>query len=142
MTDETDGNVIDMKTRRPYWSVEKERKRANRSSKRRIKREQMEAREEHRDAMLSCLSGLTRLVQEDKLEGLLIIAREPTSKLFLTDVVMDDRIIPSNDLHAFIGCMETLKIELADAAAMAPALMLDGSVIDPEEHIAFEEDEY
>lgn len=132
--------VIDLKTRRPYWTVQREQKSAKRKARRLRKSEQDQARSEHQAAMLTCLTGLMRLAEEGKLEGLILLAREPKSKLFLTDIVLDERVIPPNDLHSFIGCMTTLQMELADAAAQsAPALLLDGSIVDPEQTEDFED---
>lgn len=125
-------DVIDIKTRRPWALARAEAQKARRKAKRQEKKEAKLGVEEHRAAMLEVLDGVRKLVEAGRLEGLLLIAREPTTKLFFTEIVLDDRIIPNNDLHSFVGCLETLKIELADGAAMAPALLLDGSTIDPE----------
>jgi hypothetical protein len=125
-------DVIDIKTRRPWALARAEAQKARRKAKRQEKKEAKEGIEEHKAAMLEVLDGVRKLVEAGRLEGLLLIAREPKTKHFFTEVVLDDRIITNNDLHSFVGCLETLKIELADGAAMAPALMLDGSTIDPE----------
>lgn len=138
----TEENVIDLKSRKPYQEVRRIDRKKRRQDKRRVKTEADAARQAHREAILSCLRQTTKLVEEGRLEGLIILSREPTTKLFLTDVVIDQRIIPANDLHSFVGCLETLKIELADAAAMAPALMLDGSTIDPAEQSEYIDDEW
>jgi hypothetical protein len=125
-------NVIDLKSRKPYRLVREEQIKARRKAKRQAKKELDEGRAEYREAILSSLRQITKLVEEGKLHGLILLAQEPKSKLFLTDVVLDERFVPAQDLFAFVGCLEALKLELSDASTMAPVLGLDGSVIDPE----------
>jgi len=127
----TETQVIDLKTRRPYAVAKAEEAKQRRAAKRQQKKLQADGRQEHRDAMLEILGAVTKLVEEGQLEGLVIVARNPATKYFFTDVCLDDRVIPMNDLHAYVGCLETLKIELADGAAMAPAILYTGETIDP-----------
>jgi hypothetical protein len=138
----SDEKVIDIKSRRPYAVAKAEEAKQRRAAKRQAKKQWSEVREEHKSVLLEVLDQVRARVADGKLEGLILLAREPTTKLFLTEVVLDDRLIPPNDLHSYVGCMETLKIELADGAAMAPALLNDGSVIDPSEQIDEEYDGY
>jgi hypothetical protein len=136
-------SVIDIKTRKPFAQARAEETKRKRAATRKAKKDVADAFMEHRDCLIESLEGVLKMVREGKLHGLIIIAREPNTKLFLTDVILDDRLIPANDLHAFVGVMETLKLELADsAAANAPALLIGGEVVDPTQIPEEEWDEY
>lgn len=132
--------VIDMKSRKPFAQARAEEKKRKRQASRKAKKKAADAVLEHRECLIECLEGVLKMVREGHLEGLILIARDTQHKIFLTDIVMDDRIIAPNDLHAFVGVMETLKLELADtAAATAPALLVGGGRIDPTQEPAEED---
>jgi hypothetical protein len=138
----SEDKVIDFKSRRPYAVARAEQAKQKRAAKRQQKKLQADGKQEHREAMLEVLRAVINLVEKGELEGLVMVARHPTTKLFFTDVCLDDRIIPTNDLHAYVGCLETLKIELAEGAAMAPAILFDGTTIDPMLEPVDDEEEY
>ncbi|WP_276122709.1 hypothetical protein [Pararhizobium qamdonense] len=138
----TDEKVVDFRTRRPYAIAKAEENKAKRKARSKVRKQESDNKAAHREALLEVLGSTIKLVEEGRLEGLVILSREVTTKLFYTDVVLDDRVIPLNDLHAFVGCLETLKIELADGAAMAPALLGDGSTIDPGQDAGGDWEEY
>ncbi|OCP21917.1 MULTISPECIES: hypothetical protein [unclassified Ensifer] len=141
MSDER--RVIDLKSRKPFAQARAEETKRRRAATRKAKKETADAIMEHREAVIETLEGMIKMVRAGELEGLVCVMRNPASKLFMTDVVMDDRIIPPNDLHAYVGVIETLKLELADsAAANAPALLIGGEVVDPTMQPADEEWEY
>jgi hypothetical protein len=124
--------VIDLKTRKPFALARSEERKQKRAATRKAKRQAADAVMEHRDAMIEILEGLLKMTREGHLEGLVLLSRDTKHKIFLTEILLDDRLIPPNDLHAFVGVMETLKLELADqAAATAPALMIGGERLDP-----------
>jgi hypothetical protein len=124
--------VIDLKTRKPFALARSEERKQKRAATRKAKRQAADAVMEHRDAMVEILEGLLKMTREGHLEGLVLLSRDTKHKIFLTEILLDDRLIPPNDLHAFVGVMETLKLELADqAAATAPALMIGGERLDP-----------
>jgi hypothetical protein len=124
--------VIDLKTRKPFALARSEERKQKRAATRKAKRQAADAVMEHRDAMIEILEGLLKMTREGHLEGLVLLSRDTQHKVFLTEILLDDRIIPPNDLHAFVGVMETLKLELADqAAATAPALLIGGERLDP-----------
>lgn len=131
MSDET---VIDLKTRKPWAQSRAEERKAKRRASRQAKKNVADAVMQHREDMLEVLEKLTRMVTEGRLEGLVIVSRETSTKLFLTELALDERIIAPNELHSLVGVMEALKLELADSAmACAPCLTLDGSVMDPQD---------
>lgn len=129
---EHEGNVIDLKSRKPFAQARAEEAKRKRQAARQRRKSENDAVMEHRECVIDALEGVLTMVRAGKLEGLILIAREPKSKLFLTELVLDERVVLPNDLHAFVGIMETLKLELADsAAATAPALLVGGQVLDP-----------
>ncbi|QIG75601.1 hypothetical protein EVC20_030 [Rhizobium phage RHph_Y2_17_1] len=124
--------VIDLKTRKPFALARSEERKQKRAASRKAKKQAADTVMEHRDAMIEILEGLLKMTREGHLEGLVLLSRDTKHKIFLTEILLDDRIIPPNDLHAFVGVMETLKLELADqAAATAPALLIGGERLDP-----------
>ncbi|AGC36206.1 hypothetical protein B7L88_gp082 [Rhizobium phage RHEph10] len=124
--------VIDLKTRKPFALARSEERKQKRAASRKARKQAADAVMEHRDAMVEILEGLLKMTREGHLEGLVLLSRDTKHKIFLTEILLDDRIIPPNDLHAFVGVMETLKLELADqAAATAPALLIGGERLDP-----------
>lgn len=130
MSDER--RVIDLKSRKPFAQARAEETKRKRAATRKAKKDAADAVMSHREAVIETLEGMIKMVRAGELEGLVCVMRNPATKLFMTDVVMDDRIIPPNDLHAYVGVIETLKLELADsAAANAPALLIGGEVVDP-----------
>ncbi|QIG69062.1 hypothetical protein EVB77_028 [Rhizobium phage RHph_N1_10] len=132
--------VIDLKTRKPFALARSEERKQKRAASRKAKKDAADAVMEHRDAMIEILEGLLKMTRAGQLEGLVLLSRDTQHKIFLTEVVLDDRVVPPNDLHAFVGVMETLKLELADmAAASAPALLIGGERIDPTKIPAEEE---
>lgn len=125
--------VIDIKSRKPWAQSRAEEAKARRKARRQAKKNASDAVMEHREELLEILGKVTRLVTEGRIEGLVLMARETQSKLFLTEIALDDRIITPNDLHSVVGCLEALKLEVADTAiACAPCLTLDGTIMDPQ----------
>lgn len=130
----SDDTVIDLKTRKPWAQSRAEERKAKRRASRQAKKNIADAVMQHREDLLEILDKVRRMVLEGRLEGLVLLSRETTSKLFLTEIAMDETIITPNELHSFVGVMEALKLELADAVmATAPCLRLDGTVLDPKD---------
>lgn len=124
-------NVISLGSRRSYHQEQAEMAAAVQIETEQIEKQLNEAQNSHKETLLKMLTDTIKLVEADQLEGMLVIGRHKTSKLFYTDVVLDDRIIPPHDLFSYVGCLETLKMELADSASMAPCIRSDGSTLDP-----------
>ncbi len=124
--------VIDMKSRKPFALARAEEKKRKRQASPKAKKDAADAAMEHREVMIEVLESILKMTREGHLEGLVLLSRDTQHKIFLTEIVLDDRIVPPNDLHSFVGVMETLKLELADqAAATAPALLTSGERLDP-----------
>lgn len=131
-------NVISIGTRKPWREEQVEKRRQRRSEAQKKRRAADEAHAEHRAALLEMLENTKKLVEMGRLEGLLVIGRDPDSKHFYTDINIDNRIVERGDLYAWIGCMATLETELKDEAMMSPAVQPDGSIIDPWENVQIE----
>lgn len=87
--------------------------------------------DEHQELCLKTLDQIRKLVEEGRLQGLVIIGRDPVTSLFLTETVLSIDATPASEMFAYVGVVETLKLELADYASMAPQILNDGKVIDP-----------
>lgn len=96
----------------------------------------------HREVCLEMLEAARKLIEAGKLEGLVIMGRNPESRHFYSDIALDDRIIPRQDVAAYVGNLEAMKMELLDNVAMAPYMDMDGQVVDPFEQEYPQEEEF
>jgi hypothetical protein len=93
----------------------------------------------HNEAMAITFAETCNLVETNKMNAAIVIGRSPEG-LFFTEVMLDPREIARNDVFAWIGAMEALKLELMDLAQMAPLMLSDGSILDPQDQMpVFEE---
>ncbi|PZR92266.1 MAG: hypothetical protein DI537_13850 [Stutzerimonas stutzeri] len=120
-------NVIAFGSRKPLAQHEADEEAAAIA----IEQAQEKRASEHQELCLKTLDRLKELVSEGRLSGLMIIGRDPESKLFLTETVLDATVTPVGEMFAYVGVVETLKAELVEYASMAPALLTDGTVADP-----------
>lgn len=128
-------NVISFGSRRNFLQEQAEKQEAERQAVEVAQKAAEHAITDHQATLLKMLDDARRLVEEGKLECLLMIGRHPETKYFYTDLALDARLMPSQDYFAYVGCLETLKMELTDTCAMAPALIADGTILAPESHI-------
>lgn len=126
-----DDNVISLGSRRSYRQEQAERKEAIQVEAENAEKQMTEAQAAHKETILKMLQDTIKLVETDQLEGVLIVGRHKTSKLFFTDLVVDERITPPQEMFSYVGCLETLKMEFAEMAAMAPCLRSNGTILDP-----------
>ena len=124
-------NVISLMTRKPWHEEQQEKRRERRATSRRKRQEKNEARANHKLNQLQMLDEIRKLVEEDKFEGLMILGRDPKTKVFFNDFVLDVSTVPLHDYFAYAGVMQTVAGELMDAATMAPAMLSDGTIEDP-----------
>lgn len=124
-------NVISLMTRKPWHEEQQEKRRARRAESRRKRKEKNEARANHKLTQLQMLDEIRKLVEEDKFEGLMIFGRDPKTKVFFNDFVLDVSTVPLQDYFAYAGLMQTVAGELMDCATMAPAMLSDGTIEDP-----------
>lgn len=94
-----------------------------------------DAHKAHKEANLKILHQVRTLIEEDKLEGLIVIGRQKGGNAFLTELAFDEKVIPLADLGAYVGVIEALKLEFVEDAQMAPMLQPDGTLLDPTEPI-------
>jgi hypothetical protein len=88
------------------------------------------------DAIVKSLEGLIALAKAGRVDGLVLMAHDPVTGLFRTDISMRDGVVPPKDTLAYLGCFEALKMELVDAAQLAPYISMTGEVVDPYEQLA------
>lgn len=137
-------NVIHFGTRRPLAQVTEEAEKAIE-----------QARDADREAHLEAIDNLRRLVEQDKVRGLILIGRHVELGVPYQDVIFPMRVIPGTEEYGSItssfcppeeaffytGLLEAMKLEFADMAQMAPCLMPTGEVLNPHDEIAALEDE-
>lgn len=129
MTEET--KVISIATRQPWHEEQMEKRRQRRSDAQKKRYERDRAKQDHRATQLQMLDEVRALVEAGKFEGLLIVGRDPATKNFFSDFVLDVTTVPLNDYYAYAGLLQTLAGEIQECATMAPALMADGTTLDP-----------
>ncbi|MBA8881709.1 hypothetical protein [Phyllobacterium myrsinacearum] len=121
-------NVISLGSRKPLSQVIEEQK-----------AEEKEIEKLTKDCLLEMLGKLTKLVETGRLESLIIAGRDPESGLFLSDMVFPGETKFNAHAFAYVGLLESLKLEMADCASMSPVIGLDGKEINP--HIEYVEGE-
>jgi hypothetical protein len=85
-----------------------------------------------KEATLNMLRSARNLVENDMLEGVIVIGRQKGGKgVFYTDLCLNRQIVSHNDLYAYVGVLDVLKRELGDIATMAPSMIEDGTIADP-----------
>ncbi|OWZ90366.1 hypothetical protein B9J07_27650 [Sinorhizobium sp. LM21] len=130
MTEPT-AQVISITTRKPWHEEQAEKRKARRATSRKKRKDLDQAKRDHKFNQLVMLDEIRALILEDKFEGLLIVGRDPKTKNFFNDFVLDVTTVPLNDYYAYSGVLQTLAAELQQCATMAPALMSDGTTLDP-----------
>jgi hypothetical protein len=136
-----DDKVISIGSRKPWLQEQAENRKAHRAELSKKRKAKNKAHADHRDGLLRMLDEARALVEQGRLEGMIIVGRDPKTKHFYTDLMLDETTVPRTDLYAFIGCVETLSSELKDAAMMAPSIQPDGSISDPYENLEAAVDE-
>lgn len=86
---------------------------------------------EHQQSIIDRLAAVQVLADQGRVGGFVLIFRDTQTGLFYTDVAANEPVVMRNDIHAFIGCLETIKMEMTDLASMAPFVSADGSMVDP-----------
>lgn len=83
------------------------------------------------EMMLKILDGTRKLVEEGKLDGLVILGRDPASRAFMNQIVLAEPFVERQGLFAYAGFLDGIKLEILDYAAHAPYMELDGVLNDP-----------
>lgn len=128
---EKSADVISIATRKPWHEEQAERRRERRSAAQKKRQEKNQAKKDHKAMQLLMLEEIRKLVEEDKFEGLVIAGRDPKTKAFYNDFVLDVTTVPLTDYFAYAGMLQTIAAELMQCATMAPALLADGTIQDP-----------
>lgn len=110
-----------------------------------IEAEDMEL-SEYQESMIAMLDRVMKLVAEGRLVGLMVLGKDPVTDLFLTEVHLRCPHIDRQDMFSYMGVLETLKLEMSEAASMAPVITSTGTILDPFEEpdqseFDFEDDE-
>lgn len=99
------------------------------SPKHRLQGERSTSHEERTKNILDRLDQIRHLVEQGRIEDFILISRDTATGHFLTEV---DLSCPNgSEIFGYVGVLEALKLELTERAQLAPALMPDGSVLDP-----------
>jgi hypothetical protein len=126
-----EAKVISILTRKPWIEEQAEKRRKRRSDGQKKRHDKNKAVQDHREAMLTLLDEVRELVEAGKFEGLIMFGRDPKTKTFFNDFVLDVSNVPLNDYFGFAGLLDVVSLELKQSATMAPAMMNDGSILDP-----------
>lgn len=80
--------------------------------------------------ILERIDLLRRLVEQDRIDGLVFVAQDPLTGYFLTELCLDQDI-NRTELFGYMGVLDTVKLEIGEQATMAPTISLAGTIIDP-----------
>lgn len=127
-------NVISLGSRKPLAEVQAEEAKIAAAEAEMLSTQRAEAKR----LTLESIDAIRAAVEADKVGGLVMITQNLTSKIFMSDVVIDRAVITPDQLFAWTGIMEVLKLEIASYATMSPEIMLDGTVMDPEDGMDLE----
>lgn len=128
-------NVISFTSRKPL-AVQLAEEQAVAEQEQRNLQERDEARIK---LTLEMLDAIREQVAEDRLQDVVVIARDPETGLFMHDLVVHPDTPRSSTIFGLVGVLECLKLELSGAAAMAPTLTSAGEKIDPYEEMMNDE---
>lgn len=128
MTDKPD-NVISLKHRKALVTVQMEEAKTK-----------DELTEIHKAALLKVLAGVTKMVEDDRLESLVILGRDPVTGLMMTETLFPGTEKTMPHAFAYLGLLETVKLEMSDLASMSPYLTVEGKIIDPYKNMMSEEE--
>lgn len=81
---------------------------------------------------LAALDDLRQLIERGEVDGFVVIAKHKPTGLPYTDIAFPQHKVPPADAFFYMGVLECVKNELADIACMAPSVLADGSILDPE----------
>jgi hypothetical protein len=81
------------------------------------------------DRIVMLIEKVRELVRIGKITQCVFVGRGPENRHFLTEIVLAPE--SETEIFGFVGVLETLKLELTERALLAPALLPDGSLLDP-----------
>lgn len=119
--------VVHLATRKPLEEVTK----AEMDAALEEMAERDAAFDEDQKVSLELLEKLKILVENGRLTGLIVLGLDPMTDSFLNEMRLQSPAIGPGTLFAYMGLLETLKLEIADTAMMAPVMSADGEIIDP-----------
>jgi len=94
---------------------------------------------EAQSQMLEGLESVRKLILAGRLEGVVLMGRDPTTDLFHSQVLLPVAGVPRHKLYGYVGMLEGLRLELLDNAMMAACVQEDGTILDPYVEDNFEE---
>lgn len=121
-------NVISIGTRKSF-AEEQAAKEATQAA---IAAELTEELKLAQDATLDTIDKIRAMVAEGRAGGLIIMTQDLHTGLFCSDVVMHKDVIDRKDLFSWAGHMAVLSAEVTQMATMAPVMLVDGTICDPE----------
>ena len=126
-----DDKVLDFRSRRPLAEVrqreEDEARELEEATSRMAEQDRKITEESYRGAG----DAVSKLVEDQELDGLIVIAKHKKTGLFYTDIAFGaDGCLPE-EAFAWVGVLETLKTEMIDIAMMAPTVTPEGNVTVP-----------
>lgn len=80
----------------------------------------------NKERILFMLNQAIKLVEDDKIDSLVIIGRNPSSGMFFSEIIMDQTIAQASTCYSFVGALEASKVELLDDAVSGPHMDCNG----------------
>ena len=121
--------IISIKTRKPIPTPE-DIAEAERVEQETEHKRLTEVQEFAKNEILDILNRTASLVQQGKIQGIVLMARDVERGLFLQEISMRPEVFPRSEVFSVIGCLSALKQELTDIAMTeAPVMNLDGNIV-------------
>lgn len=128
--------VFDLLSRKPLEQAEADRREAEKrvqeeaaslaaTEKAILEQEAVETREQYS----SLVGDIERLVKNQNVDGVIVVAKHRESGFFYHDIAFGPSGCSPNEAFGWIGILETLKAELLDIALTAPTIAPDGEII-------------
>jgi hypothetical protein len=131
----SDEKVISLISRRPL--IEEQKEAADIAAA--VDSSMTKSASENQEMIVEALEGMIARAKEGRVEGLMMMARDPLSGLFYQSMIIGWPAVPREQWFSYLGAMESLRMELVDMTQMAPTMLPDGSTLDPWENADVEE---
>ena len=125
--------VISLTSRRPWQQEQQEQAEAAKEEAEIEELKEQEAKNEYEKRLREFAEDVLRLVVNGTIDSLIVVGQNAESGLFYTDLLLPTKQRGINCTFGFIGALETLSLELKESASVAPCILSDGKVIDPNE---------
>ena len=115
-------DVINLNTKKSFAELVKERERLEDA----YEKVKVQSISDNKTALLKILNHIKKMVEDDKLDGLVVAGRNPENGLFFSEILMNEEITRANIHYAYAGVLDMMKMEMLDDATSGPHMDHNG----------------